>query len=108
MKILDEKFITWNEAKKLLEKKDKEKELGYEQKNALDHLRKFCKLSEKKTNEMIEELKKIEKLKERQIMNIVNLLPQDLDELRVLFANEITTLSDEEKKKIVNIVKKFS
>ena len=28
--------------------------------------------------------------------------------LRLLFANEIVTLSDDEKKKIVSIVKKFS
>lgn len=108
MKILNERFVSWVEAKKLLSRREKEKELGYEQKNALDHLKKFSKLSEKTVNQMVEELKGIEKLKEKHIMMIVNLLPQDLDDLRVLFAHEIINLSDEEKKKIIDIVKKFT
>lgn len=108
METKGEKFVSWAEAKKSLEKKAKEKELGYEQKNALEHLRKFSKISEKAMSEMVGELKKIEKLRERHIVSIVNMLPQDSDELRLLFANEIVTLSDEDKKKILSIVKKFT
>ena len=108
MQVKGEKFVSWSEAKKILEKKSKEKELGYEQKNALEHLRKFSKLSERATDQTVEELKKIEKLKERQIVNIINMLPQDMDELKLLFANEIITVSDDEKKKILSIVKKFT
>lgn len=108
METKGEKFVSWAEAKKTLEKKAKEKELGYEQKNALEHLRKFSKLSEKAMSEMVGELKKIEKLRERHIVSIANMLPQDSDELRLLFANEIVTLSDEDKKKILSIVKKFT
>ena len=40
METKGERFVTLAEAKKILEKKAKEKELGYEQKNALEHLRK--------------------------------------------------------------------
>ncbi len=108
MKIKGEKLVSWAEAKKTLEKKAKEKELGYEQKNALEHLRKFSKLNEKAKNDMVEELKKIEKLRERHIVSIVNMLPQNMDELRLLFANEIVTVSDDDKKKILSIVKKFT
>jgi DNA-directed RNA polymerase subunit F len=108
MEIKGEKFVSWAEVKKTLEKKAKDKELGYEQKNALEHLRKFSKLTEKAMNEMVGELKKIEKLRERHIVSIVNMLPQDPDELRLLFANEIVTVSDEDKKKILSIVKKFT
>ena len=105
MEIVNEKDVTWAEAKKLLEKK---KSLGYEQKNALEHLRKFSKLSEKKTNEFMEALGKIEKLKDRHKISIINMLPKDMDDLRVLFANEIITLSEDEKKEILKIVKKFT
>ncbi|MEM5812427.1 MAG: RNA polymerase Rpb4 family protein [Candidatus Aenigmatarchaeota archaeon] len=108
MKVLNEKFVSWVEVKKILEKKEKEKELGYEQKNALDHLRKFSKISEKAANEMHDELVKIEKLKERHIVSIMNHLPQDLEELRVLFANEVVSLSEDDKKKIISIVKQFA
>ncbi len=108
MEIKNEKFVSWSEAKKMLEKKAKEKELGYEQKNALEHLRKFSKLTDKSTNDMVNELEKLERLRERHIVAIVNILPQDTDELKLLFANEIVTLTDDDKKKIVSIVKKFT
>lgn len=108
MDILDEKFVSWSEAKKILEKKAKEKELGYEQKNALEHLKKFSKLSEKKISDMIKSFKKNEKLRDRHIMNIVSILPQNMDELNILFSNEIITLSEDEKKNILKSVNKFS
>jgi len=107
MKILNEKPILWSEAKKILEE-NPERKLGYEQKNALEHLRKFSKLSGKNAEEMFEKLGELTKLKDRHKVNIINFLPQDLDELRILFANEIINLSEDEKKKILAIVKKYS
>ena len=108
MEIIAEKAVSWAEARKILEKKAKEKELGYEQKNALEHLRKFSKLSETKINEMVEELQKNERLKDRHVMNIVNHMPKDIDELNILFTSEIITLSEEDKKAILKTVSKFS
>jgi len=109
MHIKDEKFVTWSEARKILEKKtDEIGELGYEQKNALEHLKRFSKTSGKRITEMIDALSKIERLKERHIMIIVNILPQTTDELKILFSNEMIELGDDEMKKIINIVKKHS
>jgi DNA-directed RNA polymerase subunit F len=105
MDVKDEKVVSWLDAKKILAEKEKKKELVYEQKNALEHVRKFCKLSEKKYKKMSEELKKIEKLKDKHIVNIINFMPQNQDELRVLFANERAVLTDDDKKKILKIVK---
>ncbi|NIO22410.1 MAG: RNA polymerase [Candidatus Aenigmarchaeota archaeon] len=105
MEVNDEKAISWIEVKKILMKKEKEKELGYEQKNALEHLRKFCKIPESKAEKIVEELKKIEKLKDKHIVNILNFLPENLDDVRILFANERVVLTDEDKKKILKTVK---
>ena len=105
MEVNDEKVTNWVEVKKILLKKEKENELGYEQKNALDHLRKFCKISEAKANKIISELRQIEKLKDKHIANIVNFLPENQEELRILFANERVVLTNEDKKKILKIVK---
>ncbi|MCK4335988.1 MAG: RNA polymerase Rpb4 family protein [Candidatus Aenigmarchaeota archaeon] len=105
MDIEDEKAVSWLDAKKILMEKEKNKELVYEQKNALEHLRKFCKLPEKKYGKMLEELRKIEKLKDKHIASIINFIPETQDELRVLFANERVVLTDDDKKKILKIVK---
>jgi len=106
MEIKNEQPVAAAVLKKLLTKREKERELGYEQKVTLDYLKKFCDLSEKATDELIEDLKGVEKLNERQIVNIANLLPQDLDELRLIFANERIDLSEGDKKKILDAVKK--
>ncbi|MCK5016900.1 MAG: hypothetical protein KAS32_07490 [Candidatus Peribacteraceae bacterium] len=105
MDIKNEKVISWSEAKKILSDKEKNKELVYEQKNALDHLRKFCKLPETKSKKIIEELGTMENLKERHIVGILNFLPENLDELRTLFSNDRIVLSEDDSKKIVKIVK---
>ena len=108
MEILEEKFVSFSEAKKILEKKAKDKELGYEQKNALEHLRKFSKMPQKSIVGIFDGLDKIERLKEKHKVAIVDILPKDDDELKMLFANEIVTVSDEDKKNIISIVKKFA
>ena len=107
MDVIEEKLVSYPEAKKLLEVKAEEKQLGYEQNNAAEHLKKFAKLSSKKAEEMMEELEKIQKLKDRHKINIVNFLPEDLDQLRILFAHEVVSLTEEEKKSIISIVKKY-
>jgi len=108
MEVIKEEIITFSKARKILEANAKGKELGYEQNNALEYLKKFSKLSDKKTRDMIEELGKISRLKDRQKALIVDFLPVDMDDLRVLLAHEIISLSEDEKKSIIKIVKKYS
>jgi len=105
MEIKSERNASWHEAKKILMEKENKKELVYEQQNAIEHLRKFCKLPEKKYIKMVEELSQIGNLREKHIINIVNFMPCTPEEIRILFANERIVLSDSDKKKIMDIVK---
>jgi len=106
MEIIDEKIITDVEAREILEKRGKEIELGYEQKNALEFLNKYRKYDKKKIEELIEELKKIDKLREKQIIMIANILPKDRDDLRVILEKDFSVLSDDEINLILEAVKK--
>lgn len=108
MEILSEKVINSYEAKKIIKKREKEGELNYEQKNALDYLNKFKKLPEKNVQELLAALDKIEKLKENHVAAIVETMPRDDDDLRLLFANERIVLEDNEKQAILSAVKKSS
>ena len=107
MEIKSEKLIPFSEVKNMLSKREEEKELGYEQKITLAYLKSVYKPAPTKVAKAMEELKQIEMLSEKQIANIVNLLPQDLDDIRLLFSNERASLSDEDKKKILDIVKEL-
>jgi len=105
--IIKELLITNTGAKNILTERKKEIELGYEQKNALDYLKKYDRLTEKKEKELIEKLSEIKKLRERQIILIANLLPQDSDDLRLILEKDYSLLTDEEKNSIFETIKKF-
>lgn len=96
MEILGEEPITNVEAREILEKRSEENELKYEQNNALEHLRKFATLDVKKIKKLKEELSKIEKLNEKQVVAICNLLPKDKEDLRVILQKGYNTLKEEE------------
>jgi DNA-directed RNA polymerase subunit F len=105
--ILKETLITNAEAKEILTERKKEIELGYEQKNALEYLRKYDKLSEKKAKELMEKLSEVKKLRERQIISIINILPKDTDDLRLILEKDYALLTEEEKNFILENVKNF-
>ncbi|MBU0530411.1 MAG: hypothetical protein KKC05_01955 [Nanoarchaeota archaeon] len=107
MKVNEEKIILWSEAKKILSSLEKEKTLGYEQKNALEQLKKFSKLTQKEIDELTSKLEKMDKLKGKHLTSVINILPKDQDEVKLLFAHEPVNLSEEDRKKIASITKAF-
>jgi len=107
LEIISEELVPNSKTKELLEAREKEGELKYEQKNSINILRKFVKLDTDKANELIAELKKIEKLRDRQIISIVNFLPEDRDDLRAVLHKDYSSLIDEEIESILKTVKRF-
>lgn len=103
--ILSEKLITNAEAKEILSERKKEIELGYEQKNSLDYLKKYDKFTKKQAEKILEELLKISKLREKQVIEIINLCPEDNEDLRLVLGKDYTALTDEEKKLILETLK---
>lgn len=107
MNILSEEVITDVEAKIKLETREKESELKYEQKNALEVLQKFAKLDVEKSKALVEELKKIEKLRDREAVAISNSLPEDRDDLRTVLQKDYNSLTDDEINLVLETVKKY-
>ncbi|MEM7826543.1 MAG: RNA polymerase Rpb4 family protein [Candidatus Aenigmatarchaeota archaeon] len=106
MKVLSEKEIPDIEAKEILERREKEGELKYEQKVTLTLLRKFVKVEPEKIKKLMEELKSVERLREKQIVAIANFLPEDKDDLRAILHKEYTAFTQDEIEKILEIVKR--
>ena len=105
--IIKETLITNTEAKRILSERKKEIELGYEQKNSLDYLKKYDRLTEKSAKELMEKLLEIKKLRERQIIAIMSILPKDTDDLRLILEKDYNLLTEDEKNLIFENVKKF-
>lgn len=108
MEVLEEKIVTDAEAKEVLDRRAKDKDLKFEQKNSYEVLNKFIKLDAESARELGKELFKIGKLRERQIAAIVNFLPQDKDDLRAILHKDFASLTEDEANLILETVKKFA
>ena len=108
MKVIDAKPIGMPEAKEILSSREKKKELSYEQKLALEHLNKFTKLNISEAKKFLEELSSVLRMSPETMVQILNFMPQNPDELRMVFAREKFSLKEDEISKILVIVKKYS
>jgi DNA-directed RNA polymerase subunit F len=107
MKVVETKPTSMPEAKEIMQKIEKTKELSYEQKIALEHLKKFTKLKEEDAKKCLEELSKVLRMSPETIVQIVNIMPKNPDEVRLIFAREKFSLKEEEINKILEICKKY-
>ena len=118
--IISEELVTLPEVKDLLvqvrderklEKKpdaEEEVELGYELRKAIAHVETFTKLDAKQSRELVEELRKLEKMKPEIAIRIADILPLSNDEIRSIYAKERYTLTEEELKQILELVLQYS
>ena len=108
MQTLTEKPLTLAEARELLEKRQKDGELSYEQQNALDYLQQFSYLNAKKAKELSKELKGLGFLTDAQIALLASLLPSKPAEVKTILSVEGEAAATEEQvKQVVETVKKF-
>lgn len=100
--ILDNKSITMAEAKEILKDYDTEKA-----KASILMIKKFVKLSAEDAKKIHSEIKKlnIEKLKEQDIVKIIDFLPEDAESLRKIFTGTDISLDQDEISKILEVIK---
>lgn len=112
--IVGEEYLTVSEAKEelaLIEEEralDEEREMPYELARAIEHVNRFATMSAEQAEEFVDELLDLEKVDEATAYKIANLVPQDRDELRAIFAQERYTLSGDELDEILNVVSKHA
>ncbi len=107
MDVTSEQIVTDSEARETLEQREKGGEMKYEQKNALEILRKFVTVSPDKIKTLVTELFKISKLRDRHVVAIANFLPEDRDDLRAILHKDYGSFTEDEVNLILETVKKF-
>lgn len=108
VKILSEDTISMIELRKELNKiEEKDKELNFRANKTKDYLNNFMVLDEKQEKELIKKIKelKIPRLKEKHIIKILDILPKKIEELKPILQQFIITISNDNLKKIIEIVK---
>lgn len=105
-KVLETEPISVAEVKKVLEEFSEENELSYEQNLTLDHVRKFSKITYEASEKLIEEL--LEPLGQKKYaIKVAYMMPEDLADLRLLFAKERIPYEKEKMETILEIVDKY-
>lgn len=112
-KTLESKPIPAAEVKEILEEFSLKYDLTAEQNFALEHVRSLNKISLEDTKKLIEELtgffqeKEEEELAFKHAVRIADLLPKDLDDLRLIFTKERISLTSDDLKEILEILDKY-
>ncbi len=108
LKIIEEKPITLTELKTKIAKIEKrDEELPFRANKTKEYINSFKTLSNKEIKELrgkIEELN-IPRLKDRQITKILDIMPEDLDSMKILLSGESITVKEEDMKKIIAAIK---
>jgi len=105
-KIMMEKAISNAEAKGVLEKV-KEEELGEFQRRTLDFTRRFSKIPADRAAKLVEELSSELQLDRNDAIQIVNTLPQSVEELRAVLTVKGRFVSTEQLSGILAIMKRY-
>lgn len=101
-KVIETDPITIAEVKEMLEEFSQSHELNYEQNLVMDHVTKFAKIDAQTANELVEELK--ESIKKIQAIKLADIMPQDMADMRLMFAKERGSHKKEELEKLLEII----
>ncbi|RLF17575.1 MAG: hypothetical protein DRJ66_00505 [Thermoprotei archaeon] len=108
LKILEVKELTLPEVRKLLEERGKTGELNRMQRITLDYLSKFSKLDADHAVKLKEELIEKHGISMFAAVQIVNILPKTVEELRTILAKEGKVFTEEDLKAILDTISKYA
>ncbi len=107
-KILSEKPVSFFYVLKELKKTEKEK-LGFRAGKTFDYLSKFTRLNEKQYEEVYKNVMDLNlpRVKDIHIIKIVDLWPEDIESLKLVFSSDNLSLKTEQLQQILDVLKKF-
>ena len=102
--IISEEEVTLPQVKKLLAQRAKEGELSFQQSITLEHASTFSKMAPAVATKLVERLIKSFEINRAQAVQIVNISPTTIEELRSILDAKSTNLSDDQMIEIVDLV----
>ena len=105
--IIESEPISGAEVKKVLEEFSEDNELNYEQNLTLNHLARFKRYSAEDAEEIFEKLQDEFGLRAKVAAHIVDLVPVDLADMRLIFAKEPTKTTKEDMEKILEMLEQY-
>ena len=106
MEVINEKPVPAAEARNSMKKKDEEG-LAYEQKICTDFLKKNVDINVTDAREAMKELQDIGRIKTRQAAILINIMPEEKSDIRLIFSKERTNLSEDDMEDILEVLDKY-
>lgn len=107
MEKISEKIINVPHALHLLQKRQKEGELGYEQQNTLAYLEKVAKLGAKEADALAKALSGFG-LPDMAVASLIAILPKKEEDVRQILAQENAAVDEEKVKEILKTIKEHA
>ena len=104
--IISEEEVTLPQVKKLLAQRSKEGELSFQQSITLEHASSFSRMAPAVATKLVERLLKAFDINRAQAVQIVNIAPITVEELKSILDTRATNLTDEQMTAIVELVLK--
>ncbi|WP_461866968.1 RNA polymerase Rpb4 family protein [Thermococcus sp.] len=110
-KKIEEHYITVPETKELLHKRkedNKDEEMFYEARVSLEYTERFTKVTPEQAKELKKKLMELfEWLDERLAAKLIDLMPKDYFDIRVIFAKEEHLPTKEEAEQIIQLLNEY-
>ncbi|MBS3107453.1 hypothetical protein J4468_00915 [Candidatus Woesearchaeota archaeon] len=107
IKILEERPISMVEVKSALDKSKKDNELNFRALKASEYMNAFVKLKPKEYKELYDKIEAlaIPRLKDKHIIKILDIMPQEIESMKALFINDTVTVKQDDLKRILEALK---
>jgi len=102
--IISEEEITLPQVKKILTQRGKEGELSFQQSITLEHATVFSKMAPAVSIKLVEKLISSYDISRSQAVQIVNIAPTTIEELKSVYDTKMTNLTDEKLLEIVDLI----
>ena len=106
--VIESEPITGSEVKQIIEEFAEDNELNYEQNLTLNHLARFKRYSAEDAKEIFEKLQDEFGLIAKVAAHIVDLVPVDLADMRLIFAKEPSKTDKEDMEKILEFLEQYN
>ncbi|MBN1328985.1 MAG: hypothetical protein JXA54_05885 [Candidatus Heimdallarchaeota archaeon] len=103
--IINKEPVSLPEVVAIFNKRKKNGELNYLQRIALEHAQKSSEMNGKQARTLIKKMMTDFELSENIAINIINFMPETLDELRVFLQDASKTYTKEDVEKILNLLR---
>lgn len=105
MKVNSSTPLTLASVKEILKAREKEGELGYEQKQAYDYSEKFSKHEKKEADKLLSKIMENKKITADVAATIVNISPKHAETVKTIALRDKIDLTNEEAEEIIKLLK---